>query len=368
MSIKALEARAQTLAAAQAKQELPTSLPSPWQGAALVANQAADAFATKRADQATAAGREDLAKTMSQVGPEGPTPEQEGRITMRDPEIGKTYMAEIAAKRAAAAEVQARKEAAAEAAKTAEAAAVAQEGRVQARPVDEIAIVNKELAAGRMSAEEAAARKKKLLAGTPAEQKFETDMQEKSAAGQSLLGLLDEAGGLLNDPTGIHAGPLSGMKQGIGENMPGSVQSAIPGMLPDPKKTENTQRYNQIMGEQALEALTKMKGASSDRDVQVNFKIVNDPNATLLNKQKALEKLRAKIATLLQIHNDQITAAGGKVPTLAGGDAAGGGSRTPTEKNRGDKKYGGGADPLEGRTATGADGKKIVRRREMEPM
>ena len=65
MSIKALEARAQALAAAQSKQEAPTSLPSPWQGASLVMNQAADAFATKRADQAAAQRRQDLAGYMA---------------------------------------------------------------------------------------------------------------------------------------------------------------------------------------------------------------------------------------------------------------------------------------------------------------
>ena len=54
MNIKALEARAQALAAAQAKQEVPPSMPSPWQGASHVFNQAADAFATKRADMQAA--------------------------------------------------------------------------------------------------------------------------------------------------------------------------------------------------------------------------------------------------------------------------------------------------------------------------
>lgn len=94
MSIKALEARAQALSAAQAKQELPTSLPSPWQGASLVMNQAADAFATKRADQAAAQRRQDLAGYMAQAG-DNPTPELVGKITAADADVGKTYMQEI---------------------------------------------------------------------------------------------------------------------------------------------------------------------------------------------------------------------------------------------------------------------------------
>ena len=60
MNIKALEARAQALAAAQAKQEVPQSMPSPWQGASHVFNQAADAFATKRADWAAQQQRRNL--------------------------------------------------------------------------------------------------------------------------------------------------------------------------------------------------------------------------------------------------------------------------------------------------------------------
>ena len=101
MSIKALEARAQALAAAQAKQEVPTSMPSPWQGASYVFNQAADAFATKRADQAGGAAGQDLANPWGRWGPRARTRSSWRRIAVRDPEIGKTYMQEIAQRRSA---------------------------------------------------------------------------------------------------------------------------------------------------------------------------------------------------------------------------------------------------------------------------
>src|SRR4029077_18728236 len=94
MSIKALEARAQALAAAQSKQELPTSLPSPWQGASLVMNQAADAFATKRADQAAAQRRQDLAGYIAKAG-DNPTAADIGKIISADQDVGKTYLQEI---------------------------------------------------------------------------------------------------------------------------------------------------------------------------------------------------------------------------------------------------------------------------------
>ena len=68
MSIKALEARAQALAAAQAKQEAPQSMPSPWQGAGYLANTVADAMATKRADTQAAQQRQDLTNLMGASG------------------------------------------------------------------------------------------------------------------------------------------------------------------------------------------------------------------------------------------------------------------------------------------------------------
>jgi hypothetical protein len=112
------------------------------------------------------------------------------------------------------------------------------------------------------------------------------------------------------------------MTQSIGENTPKFMQGSI--MLPDTETTANTQRFNQIMGEQALELLNKMKGASSDRDVQVNFKIANDPNATVQNKRLAIQALRARITTLLHVHNAAIEETSGKekIPTLASGTAA----------------------------------------------
>jgi hypothetical protein len=107
------------------------------------------------------------------------------------------------------------------------------------------------------------------------------------------------------------------------------------------------------MGEQALNLLNQMKGASSDKDVQVNFKIANDPNSTVENKRKAIMWLQAKVGSLLQVHNNSIKEAGGEVPTMPKPNV--GGTATP-------QSGGGGADPLEGRTATGPNGEKMIRR------
>src|SRR6185436_7542367 len=77
MSIKALEARAQALAQASAQQQTPQSVPSPWQGIGNVANTAADAILSRRADQAAAQRRQDLAGYIAQAG-DNPTAAQIG--------------------------------------------------------------------------------------------------------------------------------------------------------------------------------------------------------------------------------------------------------------------------------------------------
>jgi hypothetical protein len=134
------------------------------------------------------------------------------------------------------------------------------------------------------------------------------------------LSTLDEAEALLNHPKGIHTGNFAGTTQGIGEHVPKFAQGSQ--YLPDPETTKNTTRYNQIMGAEALNLLTQMKGASSDKDVQINFKIANDPNAPIEAKRAALGVLKTKLAAHLAVSNAGITEAGGTVPKLGGGAAA----------------------------------------------
>jgi hypothetical protein len=305
LSIKALEARAQALAQAQSKQELPTSLPSPWQGVSLVANQAADAFAAKRADQAAAARRQELAGVMSGIGPEGPNPGQLAQITGADPEIGKLYAQQAFTARQNAADIQARREMAAEKAKQDEAAAVSAEQRLGARPQTDVGKVKQDLAAGRLSQEEADAALKKLTAPGAGEQNIINKQNEQAIEAQSGLSTLDEALGLLNSKEGIHSGIGAGVKTDYGRYIPESMGG------PNEARTNNTLRYNEIMNSEALNRLTQMKGASSDRDVQINFKIVNDPTAPIENKRRALSVLRDKLAAHLKANEGAITAAGG---------------------------------------------------------
>jgi hypothetical protein len=323
LSIKALEARAQALAAAQSKQEMPTSLPSPWQGASLVTNQLADAFATKRADQAAAQRRQDLAGYMSQVGPEGPTPQLQGQITAADPDIGKMYAQQAFEARQSAATRQAQKEAAAEAAKTAEAAAVAQETRVAGRPKTDIAQINADAAAGRMTEDERAAAIKKLTAGSPAEQKAINEQEDKNIDLQSTVAGLKEARALLDHPDGVYSGAGASAKEFLGRNLPGVGEY----LGTDKATTERTNRYNQIVNAQALDLLSQLKGASSDRDMNWAISILNDKGSSLENKKRALDVLVVKVEAHRQASEQRLKAMGREpvkveTPAPAGGAPA----------------------------------------------
>jgi hypothetical protein len=297
MSIKALETRAQALAAAQAKQELPTSLPSPWQGASLVMNQAADAFATKRADQAAAQRRQDLAGYMAKAG-DNPSMADVGQITAADPDVGKTYLQEIQQRRSQAAQIQAQKELAAQQAQQTEAAAVAAEQRLGARPKSDVAQIEADLRGGRLSPEDATAAKKKLTAPSASEQKAANEQEDANVELQSTLAGLKEGYGLLKDDK-VYSGGGAGFKEFMGKNLP-TVGGYVAGT--DPEKTKATQRYNQIVTPQVLDFLAKLKGASSDRDMNLAIDTLNDRSADIETKKRAMETLIPKIAAHLELN------------------------------------------------------------------
>jgi len=93
MSIKALEARYKDMQAQQAAAQqgmfTPENTQTPVQGLAQVANVAVDAMRSRRADEATAAGRNELAGVIAQ-GPQGPngqwSPQQQAVMSRRSPD------------------------------------------------------------------------------------------------------------------------------------------------------------------------------------------------------------------------------------------------------------------------------------------
>jgi len=352
LSIKALEARAQALAAQQAKQETPTSLPSPWQGAGYLANTFADALGTKQADQAAAQRRQDLAGYIAKAG-DNPTMADVGRITAADTDVGKTYLSEIQQRRAQAAQIQAQKELATQKAQQDEAAAAAQEQRVLARPPnDDVVNIRRAESQGLITKEDADARVKKLTAPAAAEQKAAGEEQNKNIELQSLVGSLQTAQQLGKE--GIYGGPGATAKTFIGSHIAagGGPLSGMLGM--DAKTSERTQRFNSLMSGPILQTLNSLKGASSDRELNFAIDTLNNADATVQNKLDALDTIMRKSAALQQASDLRLKQSGTTKIEVAPPSAA---PAAPA------------ADPLEGRTATSPDGKKIDRRNgKWEPM
>ena len=256
--------------------------------------------------------------------------------------------------------IEAEKAQAAEAAKTQEALAQANENRVQARPTDEpLVTLRRALDRGEISKEEYDARAKQLTGPKTGEQNIINAQGEKSIEAQSLLHTLDTAYDLTDTSKGgkgIHSGPMAGMTQGIGENLPGFVTGAVPGITPDPEVTKNTQRYNQIMGTEVLAAVNAMKGSSSNADVQLNMKIANDANSSIEAKRDAINVLRTKLPAIIELHNKAIEAAGGEAPKLPAAPVTIGKPKSTAA----DPAVGAGADPARAAAADPAAASKVV--------
>lgn len=316
MNIKALEARAQALSAAQAKQETPASMPSPWQGAGYLANTVADAVATKRADQQAAEQKQQLANLMGQVGPEGPNPQQLAGITARDQDLGKMYAQQAFTARQDAASRQAQKELVTQKAQQDEAAAVSQEARVQARPPnDDLINLKRGLQQGILTQEEYDARVKKLNAGSPAEQKLLDEKQSENIDLQATANSLAEAARLL-DSGKVYSGGGADLKGGIGKYVD------VPGYT-DTESTKTSQRYNQIMSAEVLPILSKLKGATSDKDMLWAINTLNDTTSDLETKKRALATLRVKMGAHLQQSEQTVKNMGGSAVKVEPPPAAG---------------------------------------------
>jgi len=353
MSIKALEARAQALAQASAQQQTPQSVPSPWQGIGNVANTAADAILSRRADQAAAQRRQDLAGYIAQAG-DNPTAAQIGQISAADPDLGKTYLAEIQQRRAQAAQIQAQKEMAAQ---------KAQQDTEYLREQDRLARERPQSDIGKLAAdvgrkpteEEIQAEIRKKTQPSPSDQEAIGKAKTENIDLQTTAAQLAEAAGLLEKEK-VYSGAGAGLKTDWGQTAEKLGLGGITGT--DPEKTAASMRYKQILSSEVVQRLKSLKGPASNKDMDWATRTVNDPNAPVENKKQALRVLRAQMDAHLRSSEETLKGMGG-APVKVDIPAAGGAAPAPAVA----------ADPLEGRTATGPDGKKIVRRGgKWEPM
>jgi hypothetical protein len=306
-SIKALEAKAQALTQAQAKQEVPTSMPSPWQGAGYLANTLADAVATRRADAAAAQRRQDLAGYMANLG-DNPTMAQVGPIMAADTDVGKSIMSEIQQRRMQAQQIQAQKEAAATLAETNRAAAAQQEEYLKARPQSEGARVDVAEARGQTSPEHAEQERQKLFGPSITDKEKIAKAEGENIDLQTTLGNLKEARALLEGP-GVYSGALAGYRTDYGQGIPGAL-GAITGTSEE--MTNRSKRFSQLMGPEVLGMLAKLKGSASDKDMKWAASTVNDPSASLDNKKTAVDILISNTTAHAALSERTLKEMGGK--------------------------------------------------------
>jgi len=223
-----------------------------------------------------------------------------------------------------------------------ETAAAAQENRLQSRPTDlEVVKADRALARGEIDQATRDAIVSKATAPSATEMKAGNELQNASLDTQGAISDLKEARDLLGpDGTGIRAGAGAGFAQ------TGAKWGGDRAGLTDPKLTQKTERYNQIMSAEAITAMAqKLKGASTDYEMKAFVALMNDANAEPANKVRALNAMIAKAEAHAALQQDQMKRAKVAAPAGAGGAAA-----APV-------------DPLEGKTATDkTTGKQVIRR------
>lgn len=116
---------------------------------------------------------------------------------------------------------------------------------------------------------------------------------------QQTLENLDEAKNIVGD---TNSGWFASPRASVAENLPDSM---VPDMVfGSPKQGEATNRFKQIMDAEALASMGKLlKGPTSDRDVSIMLRTVNDPNASIKRKQASIDRVR----NLIQAQLDQNT-------------------------------------------------------------
>jgi len=114
---------------------------------------------------------------------------------------------------------------------------------------------------------------------------------------------------------------------GIGSGARTWWNQATPGVLPniitDPKRAEATQRFNQIMGAEAIGAMSQtLKGATTDREMKEFVNLINDPNTAPPVKAQAIDAMIRKAAAHYKNKADRIRELGGRMPDDGGAGPA----------------------------------------------
>lgn len=414
-SIKALEKRLADAQAANAQNTMPDLIPTPIQGIGHLANQLASGLQEGRLESKAAAARAELSQLVSGYNPDAPDAMATvGKIGVHDPQLAATLMSqfhetardkarytqqssESAAERAARAASDAASIASREKVSGEELAARREEFRLrderertlQTQAEDaRKSLEEQKIEAARQTGHEQQIHER-LLKQMEIDAKNKPDMNaiEKRAnmereysQASTAIERMHEAQALLKKGT-VDWGQLANIR----------ATGAVATGYGDQVKAQDTIRFNQLMQDAAITQMAaRLKGQTTNFEMQKFVDILNDPRSDPAAREKAIGSLMKGLDTEKLITGRLIQSYGGDTRALddivkRGGAGAppppapgGGPAPAPTGGGGSSPAPGGGAggggpapavDPLEGRTITGPNNAKMIRRGgKWEPM
>lgn len=386
LTLDALMARQKELAGRTV--EMP-EMRSPWQGAAYALERGLQGFQAGRAERDATQGRDALAQAIAQIDPNTGEMPPEARAAMAAlmPEQSiEMTLAQVAAKRreaelqrghtwdvegredtqaaAAAAAAQAQAETArlqgssfAHAdtsredtqAASADAATLAAEREAEAatatraaeaaKPLTDIAKIDADIAAGRVTPEDGRAAKDALITksspdnwqdvvvpGQPITQQRNAKTNELRSVQRQTTGadrktLWGEQDDYVNTATSASAlrRAKALLEQGINTGYTAGAKTfgSKAFGLGDKEAVKRTDEYNRIMNQEAIAAMTtSLKGATSGSEMAEFIKNMNDPTLDPGVKAKQIERMMLKVDAFQRLQQARITDLGGDVPRV----------------------------------------------------
>lgn len=147
-----------------------------------------------------------------------------------------------------------------------------------------------------------------------------TELKEKWSS-EDELGALAQQEKMLREALTLVDGMYSGAGAGVLGTI-GEMGGANVGLF-DKDKVDATQRYKQIMTQQAIEAMSNtLKGASTDFEMNKFLEIIADPSASADRKKEALNSLLGFVETKRGILSRRVGELGGTDPSAPQGGGA----------------------------------------------
>ena len=173
---------------------------------------------------------------------------------------------------------------------------------MRARPQTTGAQIEESVRTGQQTPEQAAEERAKAFGPNPAEIKARSDQEGTHIEAQSFVNALAEAQDLVN--TGVYNGKGATYQGEYGKGLTGYATDLIGAT--DPKTTQRDDRYNKIMNSVATQMTAAMKGAQSDKELNLALDTARNPNATKEAKQQALEVILKKAQLHSQVSEEAV--------------------------------------------------------------